>query len=907
MSDWLRTQAARFRGLLTLRRDDQDFTQEIDAHLALLTAENVRRGMTPEEARRAALVRLGGVTQLRETNRELRGLPWLETLAQDIRYGLHMLRNSPGFTAVAVLTLALGIGANTAIFSVINAVMLRMLPVQEPERLVQIGFQGRHGAESFVGESFSYAVFKELRERNQAFTDISGFDYWDSFDARLAGTESGGTGQPIKGQLVSANFFSLLGVDPMIGRTFAPDADTRGGDHSVAVIIYALWTRTFARDPGVLGRKVTVDRTPLTIIGVAPKYFGGVNPGRTCDLWALVSMEPQLIGGEFGYLTDPNVDWLTLLGRLKPGVSVEQARANLDVLFQQSQRQQDLSGLSAAARGDFLTHRIVLLPAARGTDYLRKEFQQPLSLLMGMVALVLLIACANVANLLLARANARQREIMIRVAVGAGRRRLVRQLLTESVLLSLIGGAVGMLLAYWVSPILVILMSRGQNQMTLNVHPDLRVLAFTLLIALITGIAFGLAPAMRATRVTIPPGSSRVTTTRTGRSLGRALVVVQVALSLVLVVGAGLLIRTLRNLETLDPGFDSRNVLLFGLDPTRAGYKEERLAEFYQGLLDRLNQQPGVQSASFSFLTPISGGGWDNSIFVEGYAPRPGEDMDTYINAVSPRFFDTLQTPLILGRDFGPQDRAGSPPVAIVNQAMVRRFFEGRNPIGGRFGWGEGQHKAKYEIVGVVGNAKYLSLRDSVPPTAYVCARQSRDWGGVNFEVRTAAGPSAFAPEIRRVLQSVDPRLTAPEVTPFAQQIDQSLYQEKLVSALSGFFGVLALLLACIGLYGIMAYAVARRTNEIGIRLALGAERASILRMVLGEALLLAAVGILIGLPAVWAATRSVASLLYGLKATDPLTVLIATSLLAAVAALAGYLPARRATKVDLMVALRYE
>lgn len=464
-----------------------------------------------------------------------------------------------------------------------------------------------------------------------------------------------------------------------------------------------------------------------------------------------------------------------------------------------------------------------------------------------------------------------------------------------------------MLFAYWGSPLLVILMSRGQNQVMLNVHPDLRVLVFTVLIALITGIAFGLAPALRATRTPSSLGSRYLTATRAGRSLGQTLVVVEVSLALVLVVGAGLLIRTLRNLETLDPGFDRQNVLLFGLDPTRAGYKDERLAELYQRLLERLNQMPGVRSASLSFLTPISGGGWDNFIFVEGYTPGPGEDMDTDINSVGPAFFDTLRTPLLLGRDFGLGDRRDSPPVAIVNRAMARRFWGGRSPIGGRFGWGQGQRKAEYNVVGVVGDAKYLSLREKAPPTAYLCALQSKDWGGVTFEVRTAASPSGFTPQIRDLLRGVDSQLTAPEAKPLVEQVDDSLYQEKLVSTLSSFFGLLALVLACIGLYGIMSYAVSRRTNEIGVRMALGAGRGGILRMVLREALLLAAIGVAIGLPSAWAATRSIASMLYGLKATDPLTILAATLVMAVVAAFAGYLPARRATKVDPMVALRYE
>jgi len=906
----IRVLASRFVGLFRRHKLDEMLDEELSAHLEMLVEEHVRKGMSAKEGHYAALREFGGVERAKELYREQRSLLMIETLVHDLRYGLRQMRRSPGLTAVITLSLALGIGANTAVFSVINAVMLRMLPVQEPERLVQVAFEGKHGAESFVGESFSYPLFTALRRDNQVFADISAFDYWDSFDAYLASPGSGATGsagEPVKGQLVSVNFFSLLGVNAVVGRTFAPDEDNGAGAHPVAVISYELWTRHFARDPTVVGKKVTVDNTPLTVIGVAPRFFSGVNPGRTCDLWAPVTMQPQVVGGEFGFLTDSNVHWLTLAARLKPGVSMEQARANLDVIFQQQQRQQDMSGFSETERRDFFTHRVVLLPAARGTDYLRKEFRRPLFLLMGMVALVLLIACANVANLLLARASARQREIAVRLALGAGRRRLVRQLLTESVLLALMGGGFGVLFAYWGSPLLVLLMSRGQSRVALNVYPDLRVLLFTLLITLITGIAFGLAPALRATSMIAGPGSRTLTVTRAGRSLGRVLVVAQVALSLVLVIGAGLLIRTLRNLETLDPGFDRQNVLLFGLDPTRAGYKGDRLAELYQQLLDRMKQMPGVRSASFSFLTPISGGGWDNFVFVEGYTPAPGEDMDTYLNSVGPEFFATLHTSLLLGRDFGPQDRRGSPPAAIVNETMVRRFFGGRSPIGKKFGWGQDRRKAEYEVIGVAGDAKYLSLRETVPPTAYLSAFQSKEWGGVTFEVRTTANPSGFAPQIRNLLSSVDSRLTASEVITLAEQVDQSLYQEKLISTLSSFFGVLALLLACIGLYGVMSYAVARRTNEIGIRMALGAEKASILLMVLQEVVTLAVLGIAIGVPAALAASRLVAAVLYGLKPTDPLTLVVATGVMAIVVLLAGYLPARRASRVDPMVALRYE
>jgi predicted permease len=906
----LRALASRVRGLLTRSRLDQDFELELNTHLALLTEENVRCGMTSEEAHRAARVRLGGVTQLRETHRELWGLPLAETFFQDLRYGLRQFRRSPGLTAVITLSLALGIGTNTAIFSVINAVMLRMLPVQDPERVVQIGFQGKHSAESFVGESFSYPLFKELRQHNQVFTDISTFDYWDSFDAHLAKADSSG-GESIKGQLVSANFFSLLGVNAVIGRTFAPDEDNGASAHPVAVISYALWTRLLARDPLVLGKTVTIEDTPFTIIGVAPEHFSGVNPGRPNDLWFPVAMQPQLIPRLS--LTDIGTNWLSLMARLRPGVSVGQARASLDVAYQHIQRQRDVSKWSDQDRQDFFTHHIVLLPAARGTNYLRQEFSRPLFLLMGMVALVLLIACANVANLLLARASVRQREIAVRLALGAGRWRLVRQLLTESVLLAIIGGAFGVLFAYWGSPVLVMLMAHGQNNVTLDVHPDLPVLVFTLLVALFTGVAFGLAPALRVTRMSGSPstqaGSRKLTASWRGRRLGRALVIVQVALSVVMTISAGLLVRTLHNLETLDPGFSRHGVLLFGLDPTKAGYKGERAVQLRQEVLERIHQVPGVRSGSYSFLTPISGGGWDNvARFVEGYTPYPGEDMDVYINAIGPRFFETLGTPLLLGRDFGPQDDSGSTLAALINQTMGRRFFGTRNPIGKHFQLGEWSGKRGIEIIGVVGDTKYLSLREQVPPTAYLYIPQlPQSPGGVTFEVSSAVPLMSLVPQLRKLLQRFDSRLTASDVKTLEEQVDQSLYQEKLVSKLSSFFGLLALVLACIGLYGIMSYAVARRTNEIGIRMALGAERGGILRMVLGEALLLAAIGVAIGLPSAWAASQSIASMLYGLKVIDPLTILAATLTMAAVAVFAGYLPARRATQVDPMVALRYE
>jgi predicted permease len=894
------------------KRKPSDFKAEVEAHLELEADRLKEQGSSEEDARDIARRAFGNVTRVQERFYESgRWLGW-DHLWQDVRFGLLMLRKNPGFTAVAVLTLALGIGANTAIFSLINSVMLRMLPVHEPERLVQVAFAGKHSGESFVGESFSYPLFKDLRERNQVFSDMAAFDFWDSFEARRAESGSSASGEPAKGQLVSANFFSVLGVNAILGRTFVPDEDRTAGSQPVAVISYGLWMRAFARDPQVVGKKLLVEGTPLTVIGVTPPHFSGANPGQTNDLWALVTMQAQLIPGGHLSLTDPSTNWVSLIARLKPGISAEQARAGLDLLYQHLQRQRDVSNWSEQDRRDFFTHRIVLVGAAHGADYLRKELRQPLLLLMAMVGLVLLIACANVANLLLARGSVREREIAIRFALGARRRRLVRQLLTESVLLALAGGALGVLFAYWAGPVLVALMSRqGANQIALDVHPDLRVLAFTLLVAIVTGIAVGLTPALRATmtkhRLSLH-GARNLIDSRTGRNLGAALVVGQLALSLVLVVGAGLLVRTLRNLEILNPGFSRQNVLLFGLDPTRAGYKQERLLQLYQQLLERFGEVPGVGSASYSFLTPISGGGWDNYTSIEGYTPGSGESMDVYLNAVGPRFFETLGTPLLMGRSFGPKDHEGSTPVAVINQTMARRFFAGRNPIGkhlGRWKWNGGR---EYEIIGVVGDAKYLSLRENTPPTAYLYIPQEpRMAGGVTFELHTALPPAGLVSQVRRRLESLDPRLSPLDFRTLAEQVDHSLRDEKLMSTLSSCFGVLALLLASIGLYGLVSYAVARRTGEIGVRMAFGAQKRDVLRLVLGRGMTLALMGVGFGILGAFGATRLLSSLLYGVNPIDPPTLVVVSLVLSAVALLASYIPARRATKVDPMMALRYE
>jgi macrolide transport system ATP-binding/permease protein len=895
----LRRELAKLGALFRRRKPLDDLTEEIRAHLAMEEQENLESGMTPDEAHYAALRRFGNATLAQERSREMWGWNFFETLSQDIRYGSRQLRQSPWLTLVITLSLALGIGANTAIFSVINAVMLRLLPVQDPERLVEIAYQGQRSNQTFVDETFSYPMFKEIRERNQVFSDVAVAGQWPF-------AESGPEPPRWTGQLVSANFFSVLGVNAVAGRVFAVDEDK--GVHPVVVISYALWTRRFGRDPRVIGRRMILGGAPFTIVGVAPAHFSGLDPGQPYDLWAPITMLPQVNNGcECRLLT--KAQFWNVVGRLKPRTSLEQARANVDLLFQQMQHEEDTARFSEAQRKDFFSERIIVLPAARGRDYLRKEFSRPLFLLMGMVALVLLIACANVANLLLARASVRQREIAVRSALGAGRGRLLRQLLTESVVLALIGGALGVLFAYWGSPALVAMMARGRNQLALDVHPDLPVLGFTLLVALATGIAFGLAPALSGSRTGAGPSlqarSRNLTDSFAGR-IGQTLVVAQVALALVLVIGAGLLVRTLRNLETSDPGFSRQGVLVFGIAPTLLGYKGDRLEQFYQQLQEEISQIPGVSSASFSHVTPIGSNLRDGFISVQGYTPQNRGDVRNYLAFVGPRFFKTSGIPLLAGRDFGSQDQSVSPPVAIINQTLARRFFAGRNPIGQKLGWIRSRQTQEYEIIGVVGDAKYFSLREAMLPIAYFDVLQG-ELGDLYVEVRVASNPTGLIPQIRSLLHTFDSRLAPWDPTTLEEQIDASLYQEKLVSTLSSAFGVLALLLACVGLYGIMAYAVARRTDEIGLRMALGAQRGDVLKLIAGQGLKLTLIGLGVGILCSLGATRLLGSLLFGVKPIDRLTFISVSLLVSFLALLAGYIPARRATKVDPMVALRYE
>jgi len=847
-------------------------------------------------------------------------------MLNDLSYGFQMMAKNLGFTAGAVLSLALGIGANTAIFSLINAVMLKMLPVKQPEHLVLLnwaaqawpamipslrGTISRDKSGRVISTSFTYRTFEEIHTSNNVLSGMCAF----AGAGRLNLVVNGQPGLA-ESELVSGDYFSTLGIQPVLGRLLTPQ-DDQANASPAAVISYGYWMRRFGGDPAVVGKNATVNGIPFTIVGVSPAEFFGVEPGRSIDVWIPLQTEPEVQRGWFEARTNW---WLLIMGRLKPGVRKQEALANLEVLFRQS----ITAGTNRPIQAEGLPH-LELSSGSQGVDSVRRQFSRPLLTLMAVVGLVLLIACANVANLLLARATARQKEIAVRLALGAARWRVIRQLLTESVLLSTSGGILGLLLAFWATDLIIAFMSSGGQQIGLHVSPDPHVLGFTAIVAVVTGILFGLAPALRGTRLDLTralkdsAGSMFGGVRRIGGlhlGLGKALVVSQVAVSLLLLIGAGLFVRTLENLQKENLGFDRRNLLLFGIDPTQNGYKGQRLVRFYEELQRRLQAIAGVRSASLSQRAPLSGGVSVVGLVVQGYTPKPNADrndgsFDVHVNVVSPGFFETMGIPLLVGRPINTGDNATSPMVGVVNEAFVRTYLETQNPIGSRAAWA-GEPSRKMEIVGVVSDARYDKLRREAPPTYYVPYTQFEDphtqseerLGPMYFEVRTTGNPRDWIASVRNVVQELDRVTPIFDVKTQIEQINESIFQERLFAKLSSFFGLLALLLACVGLYGIMSYAVVGRTNEIGIRMALGAEQVSILRCVLREALLLVGFGIVLGIPLALAATRLIASELYGFKPNDPITISLAVSLMTAVVALAGYLSACKASPVDSMMTL---
>ncbi len=903
---------------------DSDLREELRLHRELREQDEIDRGLSPEDAHYAAQQRFGNDLLLREESRDLWRWNWVENLFHDVRFGLRQLGRNPGFTSVVALSLALGIGVNTAIFSLINAVMLRTLPVKAPERLVFLDRAGRVGEDLEAVSSdngsenespFSYPAYEEFRAHADAFSSLFGFVSLGKSHMNIDGQAS-----LADGELVTGDYFPGLGVSPVLGRTITRE-DAKPGAPRAAVISYNYWVRQFGRNPAVVGKGVMVDGVSFTIVGVTPPEFFGLQPGRSVDVWVPLVEETRLLpygmsstpGGR-ALFTSRDWWWLIIAGRLRPGVTAQQATAQLDVLFRQSVT----AGRKVALDPKDNLH-IRLQPAARGLAILRQQFSKPLWILMIIVGVVLLIACANVATLLVARATVRQKEIAVGLSMGALRARLVRQLLTESVLLAGFGGLLGLLFAFWGSHTLALLMSEGSHPLELNVQPDARVLAFTAAVSVLTGILFGLAPALRATRVDLTPalkssaGAISALGQRARWGLGKSLVVAQVALSLPLLMGAGLFVQTLGNLQSRNLGFDQHRLLLFGIDPSKDGYQGERLHDFCGQLLARLQALPGVRSATVSEVTLVSGTQDQMPIAVEGYKPKPGESMGVDWNNVGPSFFATMGIRMVLGRDIDGRDTSTAPKVAVVNEAFARRFLDGRNPLGYKIDlknpFSEVPEKVLvYEVVGMVQDSTYASVRDESHPTVYVPFDQMpwRPWG-IHYEVRTVGDPLALVPSVRQAVRALDPNLPISNVKTQTAQIAEALTDERLFAQLSSFFGGIATMLAFIGLYGLLAYAVARRTGEMGIRMALGAQRRDILRLVMGETLVIVGVGIALGVPAAFVAIRFVQSMLFGLRPTDALTASVAAAVMILVALLAGYIPARRATKVDPLVALRYE
>jgi predicted permease len=811
-----------------------------------------------------------------------------------------MLRKSAGFTAAAVLTLALGIGANVAIFSLLDAVLLRRLPVRHPEELVLISSLD---AESRSVSSFSYPMHRDLRDKNEVFTGLiarGGAQFNLNFR---------GINEQVSGELVSGNYYDVLGVRPWVGRLFTQQDDLTPGAHPVVVFSYGFWQRRFGGDPAIVGQTVLLNEHPMTVIGIAPPEFYGTSLSRNLDVRVPLMMTPIFNPVPANRLENRQHQWLDLMARLRPGVNRPQAQASLEVLFQQiraSEAQKLPAETSDFDRRRFLAAEIHLEPGAQGALYLQKEVGRPLGLLFAVTGIVLLILCANLVNLSLARLAARSQEVAVRSALGAGARRLAQQWLTESVLLSLFGGIASVAVAVWGKAALVSFIPAASRQ---NLESPLgwRVFAFLLLVAVITGVLLGLAPAVRAARSA--PGNALWGGARTfaaggGLRLRGGLIALQLMLSLPLLTCAGLFLRSLYRLQSMDTGFQKENVLLASMNPALNGYSQEKIHALYASLLAEVRAVPGVRSAALATISPISGG-WDELVIsVEGYQQRPGEDMAPNWAAVSPGYFQSLGIPVLAGRDFTEQDGPGAPKVAIINETLARYFFKGANPIGRKIGL---DGVPDTEIIGVVRDSKYTSLREAPRRHMYMPVLQEKQLFDLTLAARTAGDPRAAVELVRAATSRVDAHLPLYNITTLESQIDDSLTEDRLVAWLSSLFGMVATLLSAVGLYGVVAFSAQRRTREIGIRIALGAHPGHILGMFLAQMGHVVALGLALGTAATLGMSRVIGSMLFGVRPIEPSIYLLSAALLAAAAGFAAYLPARGATRVNPVIALRHE
>jgi len=898
--------------LQTLLRSDQaahQLDEEVRFHLDEQIAEYVAAGMDPQDARHAAMRLFGNRTSLKETTRETWGWVWWEQIVQDVRYGFRSLRKSPLFTTIAILTLALGIGANTAMFSLLDQVVLRLLPVSHPDQLVIVRETGNHFGNSYGPNTISWPMFEDLRDHNQVFSGMF---------CRFPATVNIGVtdrSEQISAELVSGQYFSILGVGAALGRTIAPDDDSVPDSAPVAVLSYSFWRSYFGGDPKIIGRTITLNGNAMTVIGIAQPGFDGVELGEPSKVFVPIMMKTEMTPHSDG-LKDRRrrLSWVTTYGRLKPGITQQQAELSLQPLLQgilemESQQPEFARSATADDRQVFLRNRIKLMPGSDNGlgDYMSK----PLWLLLALTGAVLLLACSNLANLLLARATARERELAVRRAIGAGRSRIVRQLLVESLLLSGVGATAGLAIAFLADRVLlhIYLPADAAAEFVISPIPDARVLAFVVGAMLVTSLFFGLMPAIRGARteMTMALKDRSGSLSADGILLRRLLVGTQVALSLLLLVGAGLFVRTLRNLETSGPGFPTDHVLTFRIDPSLNGYSDEQTKSFYQRLEVNLQTLPGVSSAGFSAMPLLKGYAWQNAIVGKDFEGAPIEQQPV-LSEVSPTYFASVGIPLVAGRTFSTQD----PPAAkyaVINEKFAKEYFPGRDPIGQLFGLVDDMQTIipDTQVIGVISDKKYRELRETPPPQAYFHYVTGTHFRFMNIYLRTQGDPRLLEDALRERMRQFDPHVPVVDLVTMDELIGQSLRTERLVASLSAVFGALATSLSLIGLYGVLAYVVMRRKTEIGIRMALGALKPDVIWLVMREVLILVAAGLLVGIPLTFALSSLVRSQLFGLEPHDPLTLTSAIVGLTFVACLAGLLPALKASRIDPLQSLRDE